>query len=178
MGGGSSTNKNAVQQALSATNNPSQLNQSKYNWKASTIEPPSKSSMGTQQVQNQPSSSLKMYQDAQRPNSINKNVIGGGNFQTLDPVDIMNYNNKQRIFNSTIQQFAQILPDPKSTIISNQTNNSTISTQQQQQKESSRRGKTPSTLEIGSPEIINSKKGNSTLNMTTIIQNLPSSTTA
>jgi hypothetical protein len=76
------------------------MNQTKYNWKASTIEPPSKSSMAPQQTQ--PSSQLKMYQDIPRPNSINKNGIGIGNFQTLDPVDIMNYNNKQRVFNSTI----------------------------------------------------------------------------
>jgi hypothetical protein len=87
-----------------SVSNANQLNQSKYNWKTSTIEPPSKSSLTSQQPnQTQPGSSLKMYQDAPpRPNSINKGVIGGGNFQTLDPVDIMNYNNKQRIFNSTI----------------------------------------------------------------------------
>lgn len=76
------------------------MNSSKYNWKASTIEAP-KSSLGA--PVNQPTSSLKMYQEPPRPNSINKNVIGVGNFQTLDPVDLMNYNNKQRIFNSTIQ---------------------------------------------------------------------------
>jgi len=76
------------------------MNTSKYNWKTSTIEAP-KSSLGA--PSNQPNSSLKMYQEPPRPNSINKNVIGAGNFQTLDPVDIIGYNNKQRIFNSTIQ---------------------------------------------------------------------------
>jgi hypothetical protein len=41
-----------------------------------------------------------MYQEQARPNSINKNVIGGGNFATLDPVELINYNNsKQRAFN-------------------------------------------------------------------------------
>jgi hypothetical protein len=66
------------------------MNQTKYNWKAATIEPP-KSSIGHHAPA---SSSLKMYQDPVRPNSINKNVIGGGNFATLDPVELINYNNK------------------------------------------------------------------------------------
>jgi hypothetical protein len=64
-------------------NTNSNLNSSKYNWKNSTIEAPKNQPVG---------SSLKMYQDGLRPSSINKSVIGGGNFQTLDPVELTNYN--------------------------------------------------------------------------------------
>ena len=58
---------------------------------------------------------MKMYQEQGRPGSINKGVIGGSNFQQLDTVELVNFNNKQRVFNSTMQQFAQILPEKVTT---------------------------------------------------------------
>ena len=62
-----------------ATNN---MNVTKYNWKTSTIEPPKQSTNNSK------------YEAPPRPSSINKSVIGGGNFSTLDPVELINYNNK------------------------------------------------------------------------------------
>jgi hypothetical protein len=100
----------------------------KYNWKTSTIEPSTK----------------KGSEAPPRPNSITKNVIGGGNFSTLDPaVELSNYNNKQRAFNQTIQQYNAPL-----------------------HKDGSRRGKTP----VESPDINGAKKSISqSLNMSAII---------
>jgi hypothetical protein len=58
--GSSSTNKNATQH-MAGVGNVQQMNQTKYNWKTSTIEPPSKSTIPSTSGHNQPSSSMKMY---------------------------------------------------------------------------------------------------------------------
>ncbi len=78
-----------IQQVIAVSNIAGHANMSKYNWKTSTIDPPKV------QSNNGPSSSNVYNTDKQgRPSSINKGVIGGGNFATIDPVELINYNNK------------------------------------------------------------------------------------
>lgn len=143
-------------------------NVTKYNWKTSTIEAPKQSISGPSG-----STNSKNYNPEQqippRPSSINKSVIGGGNFSTLDPVELINYNNKQRVFNSTIQQqYSSAVPDRHASTIQHPSTSQAGTLQ----KDSSKRGKTPQSIEVSSPDVPATKKSStisSSINMSAIM---------